>query len=196
MSTHRPPAFLRGRPKAYRQFFALALLVCCALAVLVLIVQPTVGSISSNQQEISRLTDLIPRAARARSLEESTLNGWADFESKINRMNVLVSEPRAAIALSQMEENIRQKAEANGVAIVNLLPKPPGSSARLRLLPISLEMTGTPSAITALIFDLENTSPIMRFERIEWTVPSDDFEPTVLKADLIGFSLTPRAETQ
>lgn len=159
-----------------------------------LIVQPTIGSISSNQQDISRLTELIPRATRARSLEETTLDSWANFETKIDRMNILVAEPRAAIAHSRVEESIRQKAEANGVEIVTLLPKPTGSTTRLTVLPVSLEMTGTPSALAALIFDLENTPPITRFERVEWIIPSDEFAATVLKADLVGFSIKPGAE--
>lgn len=109
-------------------------------------------------------------------------------------MNILVAEPRAAIAHSRVEESIRQKAEANGVEIVTLLPKPTGSTTRLTVLPVSLEMTGTPSALAALIFDLENTPPITRFERVEWIIPSDEFAATVLKADLVGFSIKPGAE--
>lgn len=196
MNAGGPPAFLQGRSKAYRQMFAIALAACFALAVFMLAIQPMVSAILTDQHEISRLARLTPRAEQALSVETAVRETWGNFETKVSAMNILLNEPRAAIALSQVEDHIRLSAIEAGVEIAALLPKPPRSSASLTLLPISVEMSGTSSAIATLLFALENRSPVLRFERIEWNLSTDNLAQTTLEADLVGFAVEQETREQ
>lgn len=182
-----PPAFLLGRSKRFRQLCAVSLLFSVLLLFVLLAVAPITQSILHNKVEIDRYALLVPRALHAVENLKTDMGAWSKYENEITENAFLLTGLQQAVAVSQFEAHMRNLSQINDITLVRVLPTAPYSLDDLSLLPFSVEAEGRPADLAAFIHALENSSPLARFDRVEFLIPAENAQTATLKLEVHAF---------